>query len=206
MPAALTGGFRHAFLVLGAIALVALPAILALVRRDELADAVAKTAAIEPEVADATDPVAVQRRCAAGFAAQRRVRWRRGHTALRRSLRPGGSEPQRAGHCAHRNPATNPAADRPRPARGEGIRRAHRPDRGGVHGANSHDQEPPRAPGLHPNQRSGFGARCEASPIAVTRSGHGYRRIPPRTPGAHLPVMCSQLSGWSCCSRLLRCN
>jgi len=35
-PAALTGGFRHAFWVLGAIALLALPAIFALVRRDEL--------------------------------------------------------------------------------------------------------------------------------------------------------------------------
>ncbi|HTT31118.1 MAG TPA: MFS transporter [Solirubrobacteraceae bacterium] len=35
-PAALTGGFQHAFWVLGAIALLALPAIFALVRRDEL--------------------------------------------------------------------------------------------------------------------------------------------------------------------------
>ena len=34
---------RHAFWVLGAIALLALPAIFALVRRDELSDAVAKT-------------------------------------------------------------------------------------------------------------------------------------------------------------------
>jgi hypothetical protein len=43
MPAALTGGFHAAFLVLGAIGLIALPAIFALVRRDELTDAVAKT-------------------------------------------------------------------------------------------------------------------------------------------------------------------
>jgi EmrB/QacA subfamily drug resistance transporter len=42
-PAALTGGFQQAFWVLGAIALVALPAIFALVRRDELTDAVSKT-------------------------------------------------------------------------------------------------------------------------------------------------------------------
>jgi hypothetical protein len=42
-PAALTGGFQQAFWVLGAIALLALPAIFALVRRDELSDAVART-------------------------------------------------------------------------------------------------------------------------------------------------------------------
>jgi MFS family permease len=42
-PAALTGGFQRAFWVLGAIALIAVPAIFALVRRDELSDAVAKT-------------------------------------------------------------------------------------------------------------------------------------------------------------------
>ncbi len=42
-PVALTGGFQHAFWVLGGIALIALPAIFALVRRDELGDAVTKT-------------------------------------------------------------------------------------------------------------------------------------------------------------------
>jgi MFS family permease len=36
VPAALTGGFQHAFWVLGAIALIALPAIVTLVRRGEL--------------------------------------------------------------------------------------------------------------------------------------------------------------------------
>jgi len=41
-PAALTGGFQQALWVLGAIALLAIPAIFALVRRDELSDAVAK--------------------------------------------------------------------------------------------------------------------------------------------------------------------
>jgi EmrB/QacA subfamily drug resistance transporter len=47
-PAALTGGFQHALWVLGAIALLAIPAIFALVRRDELADA------LEPRPALAT--------------------------------------------------------------------------------------------------------------------------------------------------------
>src|SRR5438067_5039820 len=47
MPAALTGGFQRAFWVLGAIALIALPAIFRLVRRDELSDAMAKTTAPE---------------------------------------------------------------------------------------------------------------------------------------------------------------
>jgi MFS family permease len=42
-PTALTGGFQSAFWVLGAIALLALPAIVVLVRRDELSDAVTKT-------------------------------------------------------------------------------------------------------------------------------------------------------------------
>jgi EmrB/QacA subfamily drug resistance transporter len=42
-PAALTGGFQSAFWVLGAIALLALPAIVVLVRRDELSDAVTKS-------------------------------------------------------------------------------------------------------------------------------------------------------------------
>jgi EmrB/QacA subfamily drug resistance transporter len=41
--AALTGGFQRALWVLGALALLALPAIVALVRRHELSDAVAKT-------------------------------------------------------------------------------------------------------------------------------------------------------------------
>jgi EmrB/QacA subfamily drug resistance transporter len=50
-PTALTGGFQAAFLVLGAIGLIAVPAIFALVRRDELSDAVAKTAVREPQPA-----------------------------------------------------------------------------------------------------------------------------------------------------------
>jgi MFS family permease len=50
-PAALTGGFQRAFWVLGAIALVALPAIFALVRRNELSDAAAKTTVREPQPA-----------------------------------------------------------------------------------------------------------------------------------------------------------
>ena len=50
-PAALTGGFQQALWVLGAIALLAVPAIFALVRRDELCDAVAKTTIREPQPA-----------------------------------------------------------------------------------------------------------------------------------------------------------
>ncbi len=50
-PAALTGGFQQALWVLGAIALLAIPAIFALVRRDELSDAVAKTTIREPQPA-----------------------------------------------------------------------------------------------------------------------------------------------------------
>jgi EmrB/QacA subfamily drug resistance transporter len=50
-PAALTGGFQAAFWVLGAIALLAVPAIFALVRRDELSDAVAKTTLREAQPA-----------------------------------------------------------------------------------------------------------------------------------------------------------
>jgi len=52
-PAALTGGFQQAFWVLGAIALLAVPAIFALVRRNELSDAVAKTTIGEPQPAPA---------------------------------------------------------------------------------------------------------------------------------------------------------
>jgi EmrB/QacA subfamily drug resistance transporter len=48
VPTALTGGFRQALWVLGAIALVALPAIFMLVRRDELSDAVSRSAVREP--------------------------------------------------------------------------------------------------------------------------------------------------------------
>jgi EmrB/QacA subfamily drug resistance transporter len=50
-PTALTGGFQAAFWVLGAIALLALPAIFVLIRRHELTDAVAKTAVREPQPA-----------------------------------------------------------------------------------------------------------------------------------------------------------
>jgi EmrB/QacA subfamily drug resistance transporter len=51
VPAALTGGFQQAFWVLGAIALLAIPAIFALVRRDDLSDAVANTVVGEPQPA-----------------------------------------------------------------------------------------------------------------------------------------------------------
>src|SRR2546423_1788166 len=54
VPAALRGGFQPAFLVLGAIALLALPAIFTLVRRNEPSDAVRKTTMREPEPALAT--------------------------------------------------------------------------------------------------------------------------------------------------------
>ncbi len=50
-PAALTGGFQQALWVLGVLALLAVPAIFALVRRDELSDAVAKTTIREPQPA-----------------------------------------------------------------------------------------------------------------------------------------------------------
>ncbi|HTU80375.1 MAG TPA: hypothetical protein VMF09_16615, partial [Solirubrobacteraceae bacterium] len=50
-PAALTGGFRQALWALGAIALLAIPAIFALVRRDELSDALAKSTIREPQPA-----------------------------------------------------------------------------------------------------------------------------------------------------------
>jgi EmrB/QacA subfamily drug resistance transporter len=50
-PTALTGGFQSAFWVLGSIALLAIPAIFALVRRDELTHAVAKTAVREAQPA-----------------------------------------------------------------------------------------------------------------------------------------------------------
>jgi EmrB/QacA subfamily drug resistance transporter len=50
-PTALTGGFQQALWVLGAIALVAIPAIFALVRRDELSAAVSKTTGREPQPA-----------------------------------------------------------------------------------------------------------------------------------------------------------
>jgi MFS family permease len=50
-PEALTGGFRQSLWVLGAIALLAIPAIFALIRGDELSDAVAKTTAREAQPA-----------------------------------------------------------------------------------------------------------------------------------------------------------
>jgi EmrB/QacA subfamily drug resistance transporter len=50
-PAALTGGFQQAFWVLGAIALLAVPAIFALVRGNELSNAVAKTTIRESQPA-----------------------------------------------------------------------------------------------------------------------------------------------------------
>jgi EmrB/QacA subfamily drug resistance transporter len=51
MPSALTGGYQHALWALGAIALLALPAIFALVRRDEFSRAVTKTTSGETEPA-----------------------------------------------------------------------------------------------------------------------------------------------------------
>jgi EmrB/QacA subfamily drug resistance transporter len=51
VPAALTSGFQQAFWVLGAIALIALPAIFALVRRNELSNAATKTPIREPDPA-----------------------------------------------------------------------------------------------------------------------------------------------------------
>jgi EmrB/QacA subfamily drug resistance transporter len=52
--AALTGGFQLAFWVLGAIGLLAVPVIFLLIRRDELARAVARTGIREPRPAIAT--------------------------------------------------------------------------------------------------------------------------------------------------------
>jgi EmrB/QacA subfamily drug resistance transporter len=52
--AALTGGFQLAFWVLGAIGLLAVPVIFLLIRRDELASAVARTSPREPRPAMAT--------------------------------------------------------------------------------------------------------------------------------------------------------
>jgi MFS family permease len=52
-PAALTGGFQSALWVLGAIALLAIPAIFALVRRNELSDAVMRATVREPALAAA---------------------------------------------------------------------------------------------------------------------------------------------------------
>jgi EmrB/QacA subfamily drug resistance transporter len=54
VPVALTGGFQHAFWALGAIALLAVPAILVLVGRDELTDQVAKSTV--PEASPALVP------------------------------------------------------------------------------------------------------------------------------------------------------
>ena len=51
VAAAFTGGFQDAFWVLGAIALLAIPAIFALVRRNELSHAVRKTTMRDPEPA-----------------------------------------------------------------------------------------------------------------------------------------------------------
>ena len=51
VPAALTGGFQQALWVLGAIALIALPAIFALVRRGEVSNAGARTTTHDPQPA-----------------------------------------------------------------------------------------------------------------------------------------------------------
>jgi EmrB/QacA subfamily drug resistance transporter len=50
-PAALTGGYQHALWALGAIALIALPAIFVLVRRNEPSDRTRKTSVRDPEAA-----------------------------------------------------------------------------------------------------------------------------------------------------------
>src|SRR5947209_17786124 len=49
--AALTGGFQQAFWVLGGIALLAVPAVFALIRRDEASTPVAPTTSLEPQPA-----------------------------------------------------------------------------------------------------------------------------------------------------------
>ena len=54
LPAALTSGFQQALWVLGAIALLALPAIFTLVRGDKRSDTVAKTAIREAQTAVAS--------------------------------------------------------------------------------------------------------------------------------------------------------
>jgi hypothetical protein len=51
VPAALTGGFQQAFWVLGAIGLMAVPAIFALVRRGEGPRAAGRATAREPQSA-----------------------------------------------------------------------------------------------------------------------------------------------------------
>jgi EmrB/QacA subfamily drug resistance transporter len=51
IPAALTGGFQRSFWILGAIALIALPATFVLVRRDELANAAVEPVIHEPQPA-----------------------------------------------------------------------------------------------------------------------------------------------------------
>jgi EmrB/QacA subfamily drug resistance transporter len=51
VPTALTGGFQHALWALGAIALLAVPAIIVLVRSNELSDAMARTTTREPQPA-----------------------------------------------------------------------------------------------------------------------------------------------------------
>jgi EmrB/QacA subfamily drug resistance transporter len=51
VPAALTGGFQHAFWVLGAIGLLAIPAIFALIRHDQLSEPAAPATAREPQPA-----------------------------------------------------------------------------------------------------------------------------------------------------------
>jgi EmrB/QacA subfamily drug resistance transporter len=50
-PSALTGGFQQSMWVLGAIALLAVPAIFTLIRRDEISDAVARAAGREAQPA-----------------------------------------------------------------------------------------------------------------------------------------------------------
>jgi hypothetical protein len=52
-PAALTGGFQQAFWVLGAIALLAVPAVFVLIRGDQRATAVTPTTIQEPQPATA---------------------------------------------------------------------------------------------------------------------------------------------------------
>jgi EmrB/QacA subfamily drug resistance transporter len=51
VPTALTGGFQQAFWVLGAIALLAVPAVYALTRRNQSSTPVAQTTGLEPEPA-----------------------------------------------------------------------------------------------------------------------------------------------------------
>ena len=73
-----------------------------------------------------------QRRRAAGFPAQWRVRRCQGHPALYHRLRPRRSHARRSRDHVHRGAATARAADRSRSTGGPRLRSPQRPDRGAV--------------------------------------------------------------------------